>query len=178
MNLTVGGAIDLGTARGILASSAAGIITASEGADGEVLISSSAGAPAWNPITAGAGITVTNGPNSISIECTGIIPMGINEQVGVAYQFILTDAGKLVTFENAAPVTVTIAADAGAPGFTFAVGTQIILMQRGAGKVTVAGAAGVTIMSPGGRLSFYEQYSNAAIIKLAGNVWWMCGDLS
>ena len=104
-----------------------------------------------------------------------IAGLEINEQTGTVYQLVEADAGKLITFENAAAVTLTIPADA---TFDFDVGTQIILMQRGAGTVTLVAAATVTILSPGGRLSLYEQYSNGALIKLAAGVWWFCGDLS
>lgn len=65
-NLTVSG---LG--RGVVQSSAAGLFSSSEGTDGQLLISSSAGAAAWATITAGAGILVTNANNSITIDATG-----------------------------------------------------------------------------------------------------------
>lgn len=41
------------------------------GIDGEILISSSTGLPLWRTITAGAGITVVNGANSITISAAG-----------------------------------------------------------------------------------------------------------
>lgn len=40
--------------------------------DGEVLISSASGAPIWNTLTAGTGISITEGSNSITIAATGV----------------------------------------------------------------------------------------------------------
>jgi hypothetical protein len=49
----------------------AGKLGSSVGTDGQILISATAGSASWANITAGAGITVTNGPNSIIITNTG-----------------------------------------------------------------------------------------------------------
>lgn len=57
--------------RGVVQADAAGIISSSEGTDGQILISSSAGPPVWANITAGANITVTDGANSIIISASG-----------------------------------------------------------------------------------------------------------
>ncbi len=57
--------------RGVVQSSNTGVLSASEGTNGQVLISSSTGAPAWANITAGSNITITNGANSIEIASTG-----------------------------------------------------------------------------------------------------------
>lgn len=69
-NNTVGG---LSTANnGVLTTGTSGtpVITALS-ADGQVIIGSSAGAPAAATITAGSGIAVTNGHNTITISATG-----------------------------------------------------------------------------------------------------------
>ena len=54
--------------RGVVQSSATGVLSSNEGTDGQLLISSSAGAPLWNNITSSDGsVTVTNGNNSIDL---------------------------------------------------------------------------------------------------------------
>lgn len=57
--------------RGVVQSDATGLLSSSEGTNGQLLISSSSGAPAWANLTAGAGIALTNGPNSVTIDATG-----------------------------------------------------------------------------------------------------------
>ncbi len=71
-NLTVTNSADFSyLTEGVLQSDGSGNITSSEGTDGQVLISSSTGAPAWANLTAGTNITITNGHNSISIAAAG-----------------------------------------------------------------------------------------------------------
>lgn len=41
------------------------------GSDGQLIIGATSGYPAWSTLTAGPGITVTNGSNSIEIEASG-----------------------------------------------------------------------------------------------------------
>jgi hypothetical protein len=68
-NLTVNNSATFGyLTQGVVQSNGSGVITSSEGTDGQVLISSSAGAPAWANITAGGGIGIVNGNNSITIS--------------------------------------------------------------------------------------------------------------
>jgi hypothetical protein len=57
--------------QGVVQSSSSGVISSSEGTDGQVLISSSTGAPVWANLTAGTNVTITNGHNSISIASSG-----------------------------------------------------------------------------------------------------------
>lgn len=70
--LTINNSLTLGFGTdGVLVADGAGAITASSGTDGQILISSSAGAPAWSTITAGTNISITNAANSITINSTG-----------------------------------------------------------------------------------------------------------
>lgn len=57
--------------RGVVQVNGAHTLFTSEGADGQLLIGSSAGPGIWANITAGAGIAITNAANSITIEVTG-----------------------------------------------------------------------------------------------------------
>ena len=71
-NLTVNDSATFGfMGAGVVQSSSSGVLSSTEGTDGQILISSTAGAPAWSTITAGANITVTNGHNSITIAGSG-----------------------------------------------------------------------------------------------------------
>jgi len=67
---TTAATIDFGN-EGVVQSDNSGSLFASEGTDGQVLISSSAGAPIWSNITEGSNITIINGPNSMSVARSG-----------------------------------------------------------------------------------------------------------
>jgi len=160
---------DLG--RGVVQADAVGELFSSEGSNGQILISSSVGPVSWVNITEGTGITVTNAANSITISSTSL---AINDQVGTTYTLVSDDAGKEVKCTNVAAITLTVLPNA---SVAFPIGTQIILVQGGAGALTVAAGGGVTVNSAGGRLTMFEQYSAAALIKQAVNSWLLAGDI-
>lgn len=103
-----------------------------------------------------------------------VITESINAQVGTTYTFVLTDASKLVTMSNAAAITATVPPNS---TVAFPVGTMIDLAQIGAGKVTVAQGAGVTVNGTPS-LGCRAQYSTATLIKLATDTWLLAGDLA
>ena len=121
------------------------------GATDQVLVVAS-GAPAW-----------AYKPNVVT-----------NAQTGTAYTLVLTDAGKLVEMSNAAAITLTIPTNS---SVAFPTGTQIDLLQTGAGQVTVGGA-GVTLQSEGSKLKLKGQYAAATLIKRATNTWVLIGNTS
>jgi hypothetical protein len=51
------------------------------------------------------------------------------------------------------------------------------MTQLGNGQVTVAGAAGVTLVSEGARFITKAQYAIASLIKLGPNTWLLSGNL-
>lgn len=68
-NITVSGSATLGyLSEGVVQTNSSGLISSSKGTDGQTLISSSTGAPAWATLTGASGISVTNGPNSIIVS--------------------------------------------------------------------------------------------------------------
>ena len=88
-----------------------------------------------------------------------------NTQTGTSYTFALADFTKLVTLSNAAAVAVTLPLEATVAWET---GTQLRLVNLGAGTVTVAGAVGVTI---NGTPLTLAQYKGANLIKTGTNTW-------
>ena len=65
----------------------------------------------------------------------------------------------------------------GASGYTFPVGTQIVLTQLGTGVVTINGSAGVSVLSEGGRFTTKGRYAVGSLIKLSTNSWLLSGNL-
>jgi len=98
----------------------------------------------------------------------------INAQTGTAYTLVLTDNAKLITLTNASAITLTIPTNA---SVAFPVGTQIDLVQGGAGAVTIAGT-GVTINSKDGNLTINGQYVGVSLVKTDTDTWLLLGDLT
>lgn len=113
------------------------------------------------------------GTGNVDITGSVIAQSSINTQTGTTYTFVLADASKLVTLNNAAAITLTIPTNS---SVAFPVGTKIDLAQLGAGQVTVAGAGGVTVNSTP-TLKLRAQYSAATCIKTATDTWLLVGDL-
>jgi len=97
----------------------------------------------------------------------------LNAQTGTTYTLVLADNGKLVTLSNASAITLTVPLNS---SVAFATGAVINIQQIGAGQVTVAGAAGVTVTGTGTKLR--TQYSAAALVKTGTDSWTLIGDLS
>lgn len=91
----------------------------------------------------------------------------VNTQTGTTYSLVLSDAGKQVTLNNAAGVTVTVPANSTA---AFAIGVRIILINLGTGAVTVTGAGGVTVSHGNNDLTM-NQYGVMTLIKTATDSW-------
>jgi hypothetical protein len=121
--------------------------------------------------------TATGLTAGLSQGCTAV--RTVNAQTGTTYTFALTDGCKngnspLVTFGNAGATTVTVPPNS---SVAFQNGSQIELIQVGAGKVTIAAGAGVTITSKGGNLSVGAQYVAVSLIQLSADNWILLGDL-
>ena len=101
--------------------------------------------------------------------------LSFNAQTGTTYTLVASDSAKLVTLSNASGITLTV------PPSVFSTGNQIHIQQIGAGQVTLAQGAGVTITSTGATASapkLRAQYSAATIICTASNTFTVLGDLS
>jgi hypothetical protein len=101
--------------------------------------------------------------------------LSFNAQTGTTYTLVAADLGKLVTLSNASAITLTV------PPSLFVTGNIINIQQIGAGQVTLAQGAGVTITSTGATASapkLKKQFSAATIICTASDAFTVIGDLS
>jgi hypothetical protein len=122
--------------------------------------------------------TVTNGTFTTPTLTSPLINVGINAQTGTTYTTVLADNGKLVTQSNASAITTTIPPNS---SVAYPVGAQINITQFGAGQVTFAQGAGVTIVSTGATASapkLRAQYSTATAIQTATDTWLVAGDIA
>jgi hypothetical protein len=98
-----------------------------------------------------------------------------NAQTGTTYTLVIADQDKLVTLSNANPITLTV------PPSVFSAGQLVNIQQIGAGQVTLAAGAGVTITSTGATSAapkLRAQESAATIVCKAANTFTVIGDLS
>ncbi len=118
----------------------------------------------------------TSGQVLTAAECTAlaIAMVAINAQTGTTYTTVLTDDGKLITASNAASIALTIPPNS---SVAYGIGTQINIMQLGAGTVTITAGAGVTINSAGSKLRTDAQYAVATCLKIDTNTWVAVGNL-
>jgi hypothetical protein len=102
------------------------------------------------------------------------INLSTSAQIG-SYTLVLTDAYKIVEVNDASANTLTVPDNA---SVAFPTGTQITVVQTGAGQTTLAGAAGVTVNSKDGNLNIAGQWASATLIKRATDTWVAIGNLS
>ena len=108
------------------------------------------------------------------LDAVATAMIAINAQTGTTYSVVLSDDGKLVTCDNAASISLTIVPNSTA---AFGIGTQINIMQLGAGTVTITAGAGVTLQSAGSKLKTDAQYAVATCLKIASDTWVVVGNL-
>jgi hypothetical protein len=106
------------------------------------------------------------------------VNLGITADTSTSFTPAIADNGKLVTLTNASPITATI------PPFSsvaYPVGAQLNFVQYGAGQVTFAQGAGVTISSTGATATapaLRAQFSSATAICVAQDSWLIAGDIA
>lgn len=107
--------------------------------------------------------------------------LAFNAQTGTTYTFVLTDAdNKLVTASNASAQTYSIPTNA---SVAFPIGTQINLIQIGAGQVTISAATPgtTTVVSTGATSASPKcraQYSAVTLVKRDTDSWYAIGDIA
>ncbi len=137
-----------------------------------------------------------------SISLTGTVK-DYTDTLGAANQFLVSDASGQVTWQSTLPsplassalttinlalsnaegVVVTTAAtatDVRIPtnaGIAFPIGTKVTVIQEGAGQVTIAPTAGVTVNSAVG-LKTNAQFAVAHVVKTATDTWYAYGNLT
>ena len=121
-------------------------------------------------------IGVTTGPTGPTgaTGAAGAI-LGINTQTGTTYTLVAGDLNDLVTMSNASAITLTL------PPSVFSANDTINIAQFGAGQVTFAQGAGVTINSTGATATapkLRAQWSTASVICTASNTFLVVGDIA
>lgn len=121
------------------------------------------------------GLWIDNELSAIERAISSIPATLYGEDVtGTTYTLVLGDQDKVKTTTNGSAVTITVPTHANA---AFELGSMVYFYQEGAGTVTLAGDAGVTVRSRPGLVSG-GQYALFFIWKQDDNVWVASGDLT
>jgi hypothetical protein len=103
------------------------------------------------------------------------LKLEFDAETGTTYTLVAGNLNQLVTLNNASSITLTV------PPSVFSAGDVINIAQIGAGQVTLAQGAGVTINSTGATATapkLRARYSAASIICTASNTFLVIGDIS
>ena len=92
-----------------------------------------------------------------------------------SYTLVLTDIGKIIEMNVGSANNLTVPPES---SVAFQLGTQIHIIQYGAGQTTIVAGSGVTIRSDSGRLKIAARYSGATLIKCGTNEWYLVGALT
>lgn len=136
--------------------------------NGQLIIGSTGGSPAAAALTAGTGVSITNGANSITISAGGII--GWVEETTTARTLTVNQG---VIANNASLVVLTLPT-------TAAVGSVIRIVGKGAGLWKLAQVASsvihygsqTTTVGTGGYLLANNQYDAIEIVCTVANTTW------
>jgi len=137
---------------------------------------------AWVSIGSSGDITgITTGTDSglsggvTSGTATLRLKLEFDAETGTTYTLLAANLNQLVTLNNASAITLTV------PPSVFSAGDVINIAQIGAGQVTLAQGAGVTINSTGATATapkLRARYSAASIICTASNTFLVVGDIA
>ena len=123
--------------------------------------------------TGATGSTGATGATGATGSSSSVL--AINTQTGTTYTLVAGDLNDLVTMSNASGITLTL------PPSVFSANDTINIAQFGAGQVTFAQGAGVTINSTGATATapkLRAQWSTASVICTASNTFLVVGDIA
>jgi hypothetical protein len=115
-------------------------------------------------------IQVGNGTSAIDFASSTVTT---NAQVG-SYTLVIGDKDKLVEMNVGSANNLTVPLNS---SVAFPTGTQITILQVGAGQTSIVATGGVTINATPG-LKLRAQWSSATLIKRGTDTWVAIGDLS
>jgi hypothetical protein len=134
---------------------------------GEIYIGDPNGVDSGAYISFNASSGLLTGNNNNAIHGFLSTPQA---QTGTTYTFTNNDCGKVLTFNNASAITVTI--PTGLP-----LGFNCTVIQLGAGQVGFTNAAGVTLQSYGNQYKLIGQHASATLFEYSTNIVNLSGNL-
>jgi hypothetical protein len=155
------------TAGNIIVYNASGVPT-SVTETGDVTISDTGVTSIASGVIVNADVSTT-----AAIDLNKLADASTNAQT-TSYTLVLADKNKIVEMGVGSANNLTVPPNS---SVAFPVGTQINVLQTGAGQTTVVAGAGVTVNATPG-LKIRAQWSYATLIKRATDTWVLVGDTS
>jgi hypothetical protein len=98
-----------------------------------------------------------------------------NIQTGTSYTLVLTDAGKIIEMQSGSANLVNIPLNS---SVAFPIGTEIQVLQFGAGQTTIFPVSGVTTKSKSNYVKIGNVYTGVTLVKRGTNDWYIIGNLT
>jgi hypothetical protein len=92
-----------------------------------------------------------------------------------SYTLVLSDASKIIEMSVASANNLTVPLNSSA---AFPVGTEIQVLQYGAGQTTIVATGGVTLRSKSGQLKIGNQYTGVTLVKVGTDEWYVIGNVA
>ena len=154
------------------------------GTANQVLSTTGSGTLTWTTVSTTADAATLSGTIAINKGGTGAttstdaltnigaapINANLNNQIGTTYTLLSSDNGKVVTLENGSAITLTVPAG-------LAAGFNCMIVQKGAGVVTITPANTVTVTNRGGGTKTGGQNAIVTIISIESNKFISGGDM-
>jgi uncharacterized coiled-coil protein SlyX len=125
----------------------------------------------------GTAIAIANGGTGATNAAAALTNLGaapinanLNDQTGTTYTLLSSDNGKVVTLENGSAITLTVPAG-------LAAGFNCMIVQKGAGLVTITPASTVTVTNRSGGTKTGGQNAIVTIISISSNYFITGGDM-
>jgi hypothetical protein len=150
------------------------------GVGSNLSVSGSATIPTLSSTTASVTTDYVTTSNITTGNITDLVVTG-NTQIqyqfnsqSASYTLVLNDNGKVIPINASASAVVTIPPES---SVNFPIGTNITILQTGAGETSIAPGAGVTLLSDSSKRKIKAQYAAAGLLKTAADNWVAFGNL-
>lgn len=117
-------------------------------------------------------VSPTNLTDSLLLKTNKLISI---QEITASDTIELSYADKLLKINIGSANNLSIPTNA---SVAFPIGTQILLLEYGAGQTTIVPISGVTLISSGSKTKLSVQYSLGTLIKIGTNEWTFGGDIT
>jgi hypothetical protein len=121
------------------------------------------------------GSTTDNGSGA-KLQVNGNVTFqNIFNRRTASYTLVLSDQNDIIEMNVASANNLTIPLNA---TVAFPIGTEIAVLQYGAGQTTIVATVGVTLRAKSNALKISGQYAGCTLVKVGTDEWYVIGDLT
>jgi len=120
--------------------------------------------------------STTDNRTTAKVQVTGGLSyQNIFNRQTASYTLALTDQSKIVEMNVGSANNLTVPLNS---SVAYPIGTEIHVLQYGAGQTTIAAGSGVTLRSSGDKLKLTNQYATATLIFISASEAYVSGNLT